>query len=236
MMIESIEKNWQKTRETILNSGEYPQELWEMIEKFAEELLVNGRPEFDVPHTHAVVNWAYQLSSALNKQIANGEIAEEERIDLTVIITAAWLHDIGYYGQFNGIANFKQVWDKKAMHAIVGAQMARDFLEENAAQLLNSAQIDQIVHLVRVHDDFDKISALLEFLLVESDTLGMIDTDQVEPTYRGEEALYFPDIPRFQERSSLFKTELGKAILPELIEKFRQFVIDRDFEGNDPRK
>lgn len=234
-MIDTIEKKWQETREEILNSRKYPQSLWEIVEEFAEGLLSKGRLEFDVPHTHGVVSWAYKLSVALNEQIASGEIKEEELIDFKVIITAAWLHDIGYYGQFDGIANLSQVFDKKAMHVIVGAEMAKKFLEKNASNFLSVMQIDQIVHLVRVHDDLDDISTMLELILAEADSLGMLDIDRVEPTYKGEEAFNFPDIPRFRKRISLFKTKLGRESLPGVIEKFRQFVIDRDFDGKDPR-
>jgi|GEM_PF-986615 len=234
-MIDAIEAMWRVRRTDILNSNEYPQELWEMVEKFAEELLSKGRPEFDVPHTHGVVNWAFKLSTALNEQIANGEIDEKELIDFRVIITAAWLHDIGYYGQFKEIADLAQVFDKKAMHVIVGAQMAKEFLEKNASTFLSVAQIDEIVHLVRVHDDLDNISTMLEIILAESDSLGMLDTDGVEPTFKGEEALGFPDIPRFRKRISLFKTKHGIESLPKVINKFRQFVINRDFNGIDPR-
>ena len=63
----------------------------------------------------------------------------------------------------------------------------------------------------------------------------MMDVSWVKPTYEGEQALSFPDRDKTQKRLSLFKTNLGKVVLPEIIEEFKQFVIDRDFDGKDPR-
>jgi hypothetical protein len=228
-------KEWEITREDITLSGDYPSELWNLVETFAEDLLAQGRPDFDVPHTHGVVYWAYTLATAFNEQIANGEITDEEPIDIVVLVTAAWLHDIGYYGQFEDVADCAAVLSKKALHMVVGAEMAKKFLESVATQLLTTSQIEQVVHLIRVHDDLDNIITMLETMLVESDTLGMMDTDWVQPTYKGEEALSFPDRPKTQKRFAVFKTQGGISSLSEVVDQFRQFVIDRDFDGEDPR-
>jgi hypothetical protein len=229
------QEKWKQVRSSIINSEDYPSELWYLVEEFAEDFLVKGRPDFDVPHTHGVVYWAYTLATAFNKQIEIGEIRDEEPIDIVVLVTAAWLHDIGYYGQFDEVADYSAVYDKKAMHMVVGAKMARDFLESLVVQFLTVSQIEQVVHLITVHDDLDKIVTLLETMLVESDTLGMMDIEWVEPTYQGVEALDFPDRPRAQKRFQIFKTKLGTSSLREVIERFKEFIIDRDFDGEDPR-
>ena len=151
----SAETDWQENRRKILESGEYDQELWDLVEKFAEDLLIKGRPDFDVPHTRGVVSWAYDLVKAYNQ-----EDTTEEPVDLVVLLTAAWLHDIGYYGQFDEVAGYDEVQDKKAMHMIVGSKMAEEFLSAHAGHLLSAEQIAQVVNLVSVHDNLDIISLL----------------------------------------------------------------------------
>lgn len=228
MSISSADR-WSQIRQVILESGKYPPELWEQVEAFAESYLIQGRPNFDVPHTHGVVAWAYQLATKLNTQMDRGDVLPNEPVDIPVLITAAWLHDIGYYGQFENVATHAEVQDIKARHMLVGAELAQKFLLEKAASIFTSQQIDLVVHLVRIHDDLDQISTNLETLLVEADTLGMLDVNWVEPTYQGEEALTFPDKPKTQKRFQLFRSPHGREALPQVVQAFRQFVLKRDF-------
>lgn len=67
--------------------SEIPQDLETALENYALGFLRQGRQEWDEPHTRAVVYYA-------------GEIAKAEGLDALVLVTAAWLHDIGYYGMF----------------------------------------------------------------------------------------------------------------------------------------
>lgn len=95
----------------------YPQELDKQIENFALQFLTKGRKEWDEPHTRAVVFYAEEIAKA------NG-------LDVLVVKTAAWLHDIGYFALFedSDSKNYDSVMDKKAMHMINGARLAGEFL------------------------------------------------------------------------------------------------------------
>ena len=67
--------------------SEIPQDLETALENYALGFLRRGRQDWDEPHTRAVVYYA-------------GEIAKAEGLDSLVLVSAAWLHDIGYYGMF----------------------------------------------------------------------------------------------------------------------------------------
>lgn len=123
------ETNSASSTQTEHGSEKYPQELWMLVQWFAEFYLGKGRPEFDVPHTHGVVFWVYALAQAYNNEAPN----REDIVDVKVLITAAWLHDIGYYGQFEQTADFSAVENKKTMHMLVGALMAQNFLSKYAS-------------------------------------------------------------------------------------------------------
>lgn len=232
----SIHENWEQSRLSILKIGEYPPELWRLVERFAEGFLEQGRPGYDVPHTHGVVAWAFELAMAFNRQVEAGEVKDAQKVDLLVNVTAAWLHDIGYFGQFEDVADYAAVHDKKALHMVVGARMAGEFLREFASKYLNEFQIDEIAHIISIHDNLDEIVSMAETIMVEADTLGMMDVNYVEPTYTGEEALGFPEKPKTKRRFSMFKTDLAKRSLGRVVGDFEKFVINRDFGGEDPRK
>ncbi|MEK7062490.1 MAG: HDIG domain-containing metalloprotein, partial [Patescibacteria group bacterium] len=144
--------------------AEYPVELRNLVENYALEILSHGRPGWDVPHTLAVVKWANKL-------------ARVQGLDVRVLTTAAYLHDIGYYGQFGGLesADLGKVMDKKEKHMIIGAAMAASFLDsEDVRKYLTADQIERVIHLISVHDRVEYLSDLDELVLMEADHLGAI--------------------------------------------------------------
>ena len=230
----SPEKRFLEVREEIIDSG-YPAELWRLTETFALSYLRKGRIDFDVPHTRAVVSWGHRLVTDYNERVRRGDIIDGgKEIDSTVIITAAWLHDIGYYGEFDDVASPEQVGSKKEKHMIVGAKMASEFLHKEALGMLSKEQIRQIVGLIRVHDDLKKIKTMPETILLEADTLGAMDISWVKPTFKGQQALDYLSRDRTKERHKIFKTPLGRESRKEIVDRFRQFIIERDFNGIDP--
>lgn len=89
---EQISKNkWGQLNQEIINSG-YPHDLWPQICDYAFEYLEQGRVNFDVNHTKAVVYWAFNLANNHNQNC-------REQVDVNTVVTAALLHDIGYHGQ-----------------------------------------------------------------------------------------------------------------------------------------
>lgn len=209
-----------KNRETIgrIEAAGYPEELRVLVENYALEILSRGRPGWDVPHTLAVVNWANKLA-----RIAG--------FDVKVLITASYLHDIGYYGQFEGLesAALDKVMDKKEKHMAVGAVMAASFLSSpEIGKYLTEDQIKRIVYLISVHDRVEQLKEPDELVLMEADSLGAIDIDFVEPTYKGEEALFYLET-RMIKRRKRFVTPEAMQAYDDLAERFRTFVESRDF-------
>lgn len=210
-----------KSREITIKDieiADYPKELRDLVEGYTLGILLHGRPGWDVPHTLAVVNWANKL-------------ARSQGLDIKVLITAAYLHDIGYFGQFEGLvsADLDKVMDKKERHMVVGAAMATSFLgSDEIRKYLTTAQIERIIHLVSVHDRVGILSSIDEIVLMEADSLGAIDIDFVEPTYKGKEAIYYLETRMIKRRSG-FVTPAAMRAYDDLAERFRVFVELRDF-------
>lgn len=214
----------------------YPVELWEKVEGFAMRYLQEGRPGWDVPHTQAVVHWTNRLVNDYNRKIKFG-VLDGAKVDREAVITAALLHDIGYWGEFDEVADLQQVTAKKKDHMTNGAEMAKHFLESQCQELLDEEQMEQVVSLVGSHDDLEKINALgmAGTVLMEADTLGAMDTEWVQPSYKGREALTFPVREKSLARRKRFKTPLGRQSLDDIVHSFLRFVINRDFEVADSR-
>ena len=192
------------------------------MEGYSLELLSHGRPSWDVPHTLSVVQWASQL-------------AKVQGLDILVITTAAYLHDIGYYGQFVGLstADLDKVMDKKEKHMAIGAEMAAIFLNRpEVSQYLTDGQIERIIYLVSVHDRVDRLKDLDELVLMEADSLGAIDIDMVEPTYQGREAINYLET-RMIKRRQRFVTLAAMQAYDGLAKRFRAFIEARDLLSND---
>lgn len=141
------------------------------------------------------------------------------------------MHDIGYYGQFEGLktAGLDKVRDKKEVHMVVGAQMASSFLNsDEIKKYLTPEQIKRIVHSVSVHDKIERLKDLDELVLMEADSLGAIDLSFVEPTYKGKEALDYLDKNSVRRRGR-FITPEAMIAYDDLSEKFCEFIRKRDF-------
>ncbi len=227
-------KSWNKLSHQIIESG-YPQKLWTPASTYALGYLEQGRPDFDIPHTQAVVCWAFRLATDYNRRVAEGAIENSAPVDVNVLVSAALFHDIGYYGKFDEDPGLAEISNRKAEHMVVGARMAKKFFETLPIPFFDEEQINQICHLVSVHDNLNEIHSIEETILLEADTLGAIDINWVEPTYQGEQALEgYLERDRTRKRHELFQTPLARESLDEKLKTYRQFVIDRDFNGVDP--
>ena len=188
------------------------EELYSLARKYAMDFLEKGRQGWDVPHTRAVFYYAKL-------------IAENTGQDTLVIPTAAWLHDIGYYGRFEdgSFSSYSAVQDRKKMHMEVGAKLAEAFVSRTEVRKLISAEQGQlIVHLVLVHDNYPVITSLEEKILVEADALGTIDVRRVKPTFDRAGRIKFLEELR-QSREPLFITEIGRRLLKKLVVEFENY-------------
>jgi len=185
--------------------------ILQKTEAFATPFLEQGRGGWDIAHTKAVVYYA-------------GLLAKNEGQDTVVLQIAAWLHDIGYFGQFTESdgSNYSAVKDKKELHMQIGSEMARKFLESGEMTLLTTEQRERTVHLVEVHDKLEELEALDEIILMEADTLGAIDLDRVIPSFDKEGQIKYADGLR-KRRQPKFRTQSGIIILDQLLPKFEEY-------------
>ena len=139
------------------------------------------------------------------------------------MITAAYLHDYGYFGLFGEETDWDEVQDRKQAHMVRGAEMARELLSQHWFQGGYTAeQIDKIASLVLIHDRLDKISGEEETLLVEADTLGNLDTDFIKPTFSDEDnERFIKEVER--KRRPLFRNARALEAYPEVLEKRMEF-------------
>lgn len=108
-------------------------QLWEL----AKPYYVKGRP-MDVAH----IEWFMMEAS---------RIAEAEKLDDTILLPLAILHDVGY----SEIQNVKSVnyynTDIRRAHMDAGAKIARELLEKIGYP---EEKIEIIVHDIAVHDNW----------------------------------------------------------------------------------
>jgi hypothetical protein len=137
--------------------------------------LERGRPDFDGPHTRAVVR-------KLKEIWENVPGLEADRVGLLI---AAYAHDWGYADLFKKgeEVQFGQVVDAKSEHMRLGAEKLRKLLREKFFDGLTKVQKERAAHLVKVHDDWRTLKDEDELTLMEADVLGATDTDLVTPGF-----------------------------------------------------
>jgi len=158
--------------------------------------LDRGRKDFDRPHTEAVVYWMKSLINQLNKQ----------SLDNQVLITAAYAHDWGYTGLFDGSDSNKshEISKRKPLHMEKGAKLITDLIRSELLNYFSESQIIETANLVRVHDKVEMLKTEEEILLMEADTLGMLDVSRVKPTFSKQDNENFIKREIYNRRLPLF--------------------------------
>jgi len=137
--------------------------------------LEKGRKGFDLNHTQAVVFWMKELLKSIN----------DVSLDVQVLVTAAYAHDWGYTNLFDDqeYRSLEEINKRKPMHMELGAEKIEKLLQEKLPTFFSHDQILQTKHLVFMHDKVEELVTQEEILLMEADTLGMLDSDKVKPTF-----------------------------------------------------
>lgn len=137
--------------------------------------LDRGRPDWDKPHTQAVVHYAKEIMTH----------HPELNLDEDVIIISAYAHDWGYADLFEDgkPANFDNIKQLKNLHAEIGAKNIENLLKLDIFNYLSDSQKDRIRHLVHKHDKLDELKDTYELVLMEADTLGMLDVTRTPKTF-----------------------------------------------------
>lgn len=177
--------------------------------------LEKGRKDFDRPHTEAVVFWMKELLKNLDNPKLNAKI----------LITAAYAHDWGYIGLFDGVnsSDPQEIAKRKPLHMERGAELIGEFLMKDLNQHFSAAEIQEVQHLVLMHDRVEDLVSEEEKLIMEADTLGMLDTDKVKPTFSKEDNQKFITNEVLGRRFKYFLHEFALETGQKLLDKRLEF-------------
>ena len=168
--------------------------------------LDQGRPDWDRPHTLAVVHWIKEIC------------ASETQLDSKVLVAAAYAHDWGYIGLFPEGADYDTIQTMKPLHMERGAKKIRELLESQLSSEFTAEQIERVVHLVFVHDRLDQLESEDEVALAEADTLGALDIERVKPSFnKADNEKYMKELMR--KRWPVFKHAVAVQAYNDLLKK-----------------
>ena len=198
------------------------------IEKVLKQIILKdlskGRKDFDKPHTEAVVYWMkYLLKNIKSLQLKISE--KNQIIDPQILITAAYAHDWGYIGLFSdsNSNSLPKILKMKKLHMTRGAIMIERLLHQRLGPHFTQQQILRVAHLVLFHDKIKKLVNEDELLLMEADTLGMLDTNFIKPTFSKEDNINFMKKGIEELRLPTFIHPEAKKIALELIKRRNSF-------------
>ena len=183
-------------------------------------LLENSRPGWNLSHTISSVHWMKKL-------------IEKEGGDERILITAMYMHDVGYETSLKKGYQFEESMKVKEKdhpdnHMKIGAEYCKQILPDLG---YTSKEIEKIARLVLIHDDLEEIERsysendLNAQLVMEADSLAQIDVEQVTPTFNKKSCFEFNAYFE-KERMSKFKTDAGKEFLPSLYAKFINYICN----------
>ena len=142
--------------------------LEEKLKSAVLKYLKRGRPDYDIPHTLACVYWMKKL---LKHETGNQKI----------LVTAIYLHDIGYVNKLKKGYGHQDNKLVKQNHMVHGEKIAKAILAEIGGY--DKKEIKKIAHLVRIHDELNKINTLEDQLVFEADSLSLIDVERAKPNF-----------------------------------------------------
>ncbi|MFA6422416.1 MAG: HD domain-containing protein [Candidatus Buchananbacteria bacterium] len=152
-------------------------------------------------HTILAVSWMKKLIKA-------------EGGNPLILVTAMYLHDIGYSKYLNS-DNYTLADRIKAKkkHMIAGAMMAKSILKKLN---FSNANIEKIAHLIKIHDKIFEIKTKNEKMVMEADSLAGIDHRKLPASFNKKDMKVY--IKFFMStRAKLFKTNTGKKYLAVLL-------------------
>ena len=202
------------------------QRIHPKIEKTLRQIILKdlskGRGDFDRQHTEAVVYWMKHLLENDPEVIA---AIKKKSLNPKVLITAAYAHDWGYYGLFKKSEqnDFAAIKKRKPLHMQIGAAKIEQLLFSRLTKQFSDTEILEIAHLVRFHDALEALKTESEILLMECDTLGMLDVDRVTPSFSPEDNAQFMKTGIHGRRLPIFKHKYALEIAERLVQKREAF-------------
>jgi len=166
-----------------------------------------SRPGWNIPHLNAAVHYMKEL-------------IKKEGGDSRILLSAIYLHDIGYAGFLKKGYTFDDCLKVKGDHMVIGAELSAELLSK--LNYFSTEEIDKISKLIEIHDNLDKIKGREAQLIFEADSLGQVDIEKVKPNFDREN--YLKWLEDFKKRRvPLFKTKTGQDILKVLLPKAEAF-------------
>lgn len=181
---------------------------FKQLKKEVLNILRNGRPNWDVPHTLATVHYIKKL-------------LKYEGGDERILITTMYLHDIGYSWVRKDLNKRDNVMKSKSDHMKNGVIFARPILQKLG---YGEEESRQILHLIGNHDDLNSFEDKHKQLVFEADSLGQIDIRRAKSNLGKEDRDKF--IKGFEEkRIPKFKTRIGIKLVNKLFKKAKKFYL-----------
>jgi nitrogen fixation protein len=179
--------------------------------------LERGRPNWDVPHTKAVVIHIKNLVKSEAKL----------NLDPLVMVIVAYAHDWGYADLFkNGKElDYKGVAKQKSLHMGISAQKLEALLKDKIFDDLADRQKQRVVEIVAKHDQLESLHETDELVFMEADTLAGLDVDKVTPTFNHESNDKYMKFVR-SSRFPLFITGTGKKEFERLYKLRTKYFSD----------
>ena len=191
-------------------------ELEEKVKLEAMKYLEKGKPNWDIPHTLRAVYWMKEL-------------IKREGGDEKILVTAMYLHDIGYPNLQEGY-DFNDLINSKKDHSKLGALEAEKVLGN--LEEFSEDEINKISRLIANHDNKELILTLNpkadeyshnQILVRESDGLSKLDWYNVTPNFDKENVAKYLEYYK-QRTVPCFKTETGKKFLKEVMQKAEEYL------------
>jgi HD superfamily phosphodiesterase len=149
------------------------------------------------------------------------KVLGEGREDLDLLVTAAYIHDIGWSNilpkrkvDFQEMLKYEEKANENTQRLVKGVLGKMNFKEED---------INTVIRLIKAADKHDSEKDD-EAIIVDADSLSKLCVEHVQEKYRPES---YQEVISLWEREfpKRFKTEKGKSLYPELLENLKKEIL-----------
>ncbi len=177
------------------------------IKKKAIELLEEGKPDYDIPHTLGAV---YLLKKLIKK----------EGGDEKILIPTMYFHDSGFPKLKKGYS-YQESIDAKKMHAKRGSENVKKILP--SLGYFKKEEIDRIAYLIKNHEKYKNIIEKDRQLIFEADILSKIDFNRVKPNFNKKNLIEWLK-KTYNKKSKYLKTKTGKELMKKMEKNIEKYL------------